>query len=220
MPAVLFGSISTLADTSELQRDAFNRAFAQHGLDWSWSRDEYATLLESSGGRQRIADQAERAGVEVDADAVHRTKSELFQQTLATAALTPRPGVVETVEAARSAGVRVGLVTTTSPENVEALLTGLKLDRENFDLVVDNTTVDEVKPDPAAYRHALSVLGEEPGACVAIEDNRGGVESATAAGLACIAFPNANTEGHDFPAATGRVDRLDAGDLVDRVSGR
>ena len=38
MSAILFGSISTLADTSELQRRAFNEAFEAHGLDWNWSR--------------------------------------------------------------------------------------------------------------------------------------------------------------------------------------
>ena len=40
MPAILFGSISTVADTSELQREAFNQAFAEHGLDWRWDRDD------------------------------------------------------------------------------------------------------------------------------------------------------------------------------------
>jgi hypothetical protein len=35
MSAILFGSISTLADTSELQRRAFNEAFSAHGLDWT-----------------------------------------------------------------------------------------------------------------------------------------------------------------------------------------
>ena len=33
MSSVLFGSISTVADTSEVQRQAFNRAFAEHGLE-------------------------------------------------------------------------------------------------------------------------------------------------------------------------------------------
>ena len=36
MSAILFGSISTIADTSELQRQAFNQAFKAHGLDWDW----------------------------------------------------------------------------------------------------------------------------------------------------------------------------------------
>ena len=34
--AVLFGSIGTLAETSDLQRDAFNEAFKISGLDWFW----------------------------------------------------------------------------------------------------------------------------------------------------------------------------------------
>ena len=54
MPALLFGSISTIADTSELQRQAFNDAFEAHGLDWRWDRDEYRSLLEQSGGMDRV----------------------------------------------------------------------------------------------------------------------------------------------------------------------
>jgi hypothetical protein len=33
MTTVLFDSIGSLADTSELQREAFNEAFRAHGLD-------------------------------------------------------------------------------------------------------------------------------------------------------------------------------------------
>ena len=54
MPAILFGSIGTIADTSELQRQAFNKAFALHNLEWQWSRTEYISLLEKSGGTCRI----------------------------------------------------------------------------------------------------------------------------------------------------------------------
>ena len=39
MTAALFGSIGTVVDTSEIQRESFNRAFAEHGLSWSWGRD-------------------------------------------------------------------------------------------------------------------------------------------------------------------------------------
>lgn len=36
MKAILIGSIGTLADTSDMRREAFNEAFAQAGLDWTW----------------------------------------------------------------------------------------------------------------------------------------------------------------------------------------
>ena len=49
-------------------------------------------------------------------------------------------------------------------------------------------------------RFALSDLGENAAAAVAIEDNVGGVQSAKAAGLRAIAFPNQNTAGQDFGA--------------------
>jgi HAD superfamily hydrolase (TIGR01509 family) len=215
MPAILFGSISTIADTSELQREAFNRAFEAHSLEWSWDRDEYRSLLESSGGEDRIASYARSHGQEVDAAAIHATKSEFFQGSLAEAGLEPRNGVLDTVHAARDKGMKVALVTTTSGDNVAALMSGLSpaLGADDFDLVVDADSVVRPKPAPDAYRFALTELGEDPGACVAIEDNLGGVESAEAAGLHCLAFPNANTAGHDFAAADARAEKVELGAL-------
>ncbi|MDQ2756167.1 MAG: HAD-IA family hydrolase [Actinomycetota bacterium] len=219
MTTLLFGSISTLADTSELQRAAFNAAFAQHGLDWTWGRDEYVDLLRGNGGADRIAAYAKDRGQEVDSAAVHRTKSQLFQDSLATSGVTPRPGVAETISAARADGMTVALVTTTSSDNVSALLQALapQVRAEQFDLVVDATDVETPKPDPAAYTYALTTLGRSPADCVAIEDNEGGVAAATSAGIPTVAFPNANTTGHDFAAADSRTDTLELAALSQLV---
>lgn len=214
MSAVLFGSISTLADTSEIQRDAFNAAFAEHGLDWTWDREEYAGLLGSNGGRDRVADYAAARGEQVDADAVHATKSKIYQETLRSTDVAPRAGVVETFRAAKEQGHRVGLVTTTSAENIAALGDALAqvLPFDEFDVVVDQSKVEARKPDAAAYTYALQQLGESAGDAIAIEDNLGGVESAKAAGVPVVAFPNGNTETHDF-GDTRRVESLDLADL-------
>lgn len=210
MPALLLGSLSTLADTSELQRDAFNAAFVEHGLDWHWSREDYLTMLTGNGGADRVEQYAASRGEDVDAAAVHATKSRLFQERLRSGGAEPRPGVVEAVASARAAGHRVGLVTTTSRANLEALAAGLggALPLDAFDVVVDAARVEVGKPDPAAYALALRELGEEPDACVAVEDNVGGVAAARAAGVPVVAFPNSNTADHDFGDAP-RVDRLD-----------
>ena len=239
MSAVLFGSISSMADTSELQRDAFNRAFAAHGLDWRWDRDQYRAMLDSSGGANRIAEYAASRGESVDAQAVHETKSALFQESLATAAVDPRSGVVETIRAAKDRGWKVGLVTSTSHANVVALLDSLAppIRPDDFDVVVDSTggplppappppsrpddsaggvdsdSVAQPKPEPEAYTVAVTRLAEDPGACVAVEDNLGGVRSARAAGVPCVAFPNVNTAGHDFGDARV-VERLDLDSLA------
>ena len=217
MAAILFGSISTVADTSELQREAFNRAFSDHGLGWTWEREDYRSMLVTSGGRARIEEYAAARGQEVDAQAVHATKSAHFQEDLADAA-TPREGVVDTIREARSAGVKVGLVTTTAAENVAALLDALgpEVGRDDFEVVLDGEQVGKPKPDGAAYALALRQLGEDAANCVAIEDNVEGVRAAVAAGVPCVAFPNANTRGHEFAGAARVVDHLDLGELMPR----
>ena len=114
MKALFLGSIGTLSDTSELQRRAFNEAFHRHGLDWSWPRDDYRRMLREAGGRRRIEAQAEDRGAEVDAVAVHATKSEVFQGYLLAGQAQPRPGILRALERARDEGLKLGLVTTTT----------------------------------------------------------------------------------------------------------
>ena len=211
MSAILFGSISALADTSELQRQAFNEAFAAHGLDWDWSRDDYQAMLSSSGGAQRVQDYAAARGEDVDAAAVHAKKSQIFQKLLATSTVSPRPGVVATFDEAKKNDRRLGFVTTTSQGNVDALMRALQphISAEMFDLIVSRDSVTKPKPDAAAYEFALERLGEDAGNAVAIEDNVGGVAAAAAAGIRCIAFPNENTTSGDFSAAAETVDSLE-----------
>jgi HAD superfamily hydrolase (TIGR01509 family) len=222
MPALLLGSISTVADTSELQRQAFNHAFEAHGLDWQWDQDDYRAMLSDSGGRNRIAAYAKSRGETVDATAVHETKSRIFRESLATAGLAPRPGVADTIKAAKDHGWKVGLVTTTSRDNVAALLTRLhpQVSDQDFDVIVDSSKVETPKPDPAAYVFALQALNEASCDCVAVEDNFGGVQAAVAAGVPCVAFPNENTGQGDFSAAAQRMNRLDFAGLQQLASGR
>ena len=212
--AILFGSIGTIADSSELQRQAFNDAFAEHGLDWHWDRGSYRMMLGESGGAKRVAAYAEELGVAVDAPAVHATKTARFHELLGSSGLTRRPGVADTIDEARRSGIAVAMVTTTSPENVAAVLDALgpQLSAAAFDLIVDASQVVHPKPAPDAYLHALAALGEDARSCVAIEDNLGGITAASAAGIACAAFPNANTRDHDFEGAIV-VERIDMGVL-------
>ncbi len=217
MSSVLFGSIGTIAETSEMQRKAYNDAFAEHGLDWTWERADYQKLLPQSGGRDRVADYAKDRGESVDADAVHQTKSRLYQEALAKAPVEARPGVIDTIRRAKADGLKVGLVTTTSPQNIDALTSALNgLDKADFDVIVDVTKVDTPKPDKAPYVWALEQLGEQPGDCAAVEDNAYGVQAAKAAGVAVIAFPGVNTADHDFGDAQ-KVQRVELSALNELI---
>ncbi len=211
MEAILFGSIGTLADTSELQRQAFNQAFVAHQLDWHWDRTSYSMMLECSGGQQRITHYANSLGKTVDAAAIHHTKSTFFQNSLTPSQVSPRPGVLDIIEGAKCNGIKLGFVTTTTQDNVSRLLQALfpKIDRTDFDVITHAALVQHPKPDADAYHFALKALDESASASIAIEDNLDGLASAVSAGLNCVAFPNTNTAHHDFSKARWVVDRLD-----------
>jgi HAD superfamily hydrolase (TIGR01509 family) len=215
MSAIFFGSIGTLADTSELQRQSFNEAFALHKLNWNWSREEYMNLLEKSGGRDRIEEYANSTGQSVDADAIHHSKSEIFRRSMYEHPLNPRPGVVEVIQTAKQKGVRLAFVTTTFKENVLSLLQALQssVDVNDFDLVLDVSKVEHSKPFKDAYVFALTELSQTSDQCVAIEDNLNGLDAAKSAGLACVAFPNQNTAHHNFQAADLQTDCLEFNQL-------
>lgn len=194
MQAVIFGSIGTLAETSDLQRAAFNAAFAEQGLDWHWDLSSYRRLLMQSGGQDRITAFAKSRGEKVDAAAIHARKSELFQQALARG-VALRPGVGATLRLARARGWRLVLASGTSAANVDAVLTATGLARADFDLVFDAASGLPPKPAYDVFEAALTQLALSPQDAIAIEDNPDGFDAARAAGLACVAFPGRLHEG-------------------------
>jgi len=53
LQAPIFDVDGILAETEETHRMAFNRTFADAGLNWIWSRERYRALLAGSGGKER-----------------------------------------------------------------------------------------------------------------------------------------------------------------------
>ncbi len=75
-----------------------------------------------------------------------------------------RPGVLEMIQSAKEADITLAIATTTSPANIEALLSNaLGADwRETFAVVEDAETAPNKKPDPSVYIQAVKRLGVEP----------------------------------------------------------
>ena len=158
--AILFGSIGVLAETSELQRAAFNEAFAEADLSWHWSPAEYEMMLGQNGGEQRIRTYGHVQGVSVDAARLHKRKSEIYRAKLAKG-IAPRPEIDTVVRAALGMNLRLGFVTTTSRANVDTVLDALPDDLhvEIFDFVGDRDMVEHGKPARDIYDLALQKLG-------------------------------------------------------------
>ncbi|MEN0087190.1 MAG: HAD-IA family hydrolase [Pseudomonadota bacterium] len=214
MKALLFGSIGTVIETSEIQRQAFNLAFREHGLDWVWEREAYAALLKASGGANRIADFATTRGESVDAAAVHQTKSRLFLEMLSHDSLDCRPGVSDVLKLAQARHLKTGIVSTTEQATISAITE--KLARAGvpaFDVVTSRGLGLADKPAPDAYLHAIRTLSISPNEALVIENNLAGVRAAKAAGLSVLAFPGA----FDDPDNYSREDVQVVEELFDTV---
>lgn len=136
---------------------------------------------------------------------LHARKTELFREALGESRLEVRGGVRRLINQARSSDVRVAIASTTSSQNIHALLDSSPLDSRLFDVVLHRDDVERPKPDAEVYSRCLDLLGVTAGHAVALEDSDSGVEAAIAAGLPCIALPGENTASQDFSRASAVV---------------
>lgn len=214
--AIFFGAIGTLAETSELQRQAFNAAFAEAGLDWVWEQPEYLDMLRVPGGQSRVEHYAQSRGETVDAALVHALKVRHFEGMSQQLGLVPRAGVTELMQAAQAMSLTLGLITTTTPQTVGLMLNGLSQDLHpgDFSIITDKTNVARPKPDPEVYLYALRETGLSADQVIAIEDTPESAQAAIGAGIRTIAFPGLAAQGRAFPGTIRMVDALSP-DLVD-----
>lgn len=129
------------------------------------------------------------------------------------------PGVEPLVSQARSAGMKVGVASSSSRDWVTGHLERLRL-LDRFDCVRCRDDVEHVKPEPDLYLSVLGCLGVQAGEAVAIEDSPNGIAAAKGAGLLCVAIPNPITAGLDLGAADlrlGSLAEVTLPELLDRL---
>jgi HAD superfamily hydrolase (TIGR01509 family) len=230
LKAVIFGAIGTISETSDIQRQAFNLAFAEAGLDWNWTAQIYRDLLKINGGQNRIRAYGDTvAGVtplenptgitDLQIAALHQAKTKHYVALLENTPLHPRRGVVALSEACRQAEIQVALCTSTAIENVKAIgaaLSGL-LPFDRFAAIVTSDQIERPKPAPDAYLYCLQRLGVTADEAIAIEDTPVSITAAKTAGIITIATPGATTSAQDFAAADLVVSDL-TGVTIDRLA--
>lgn len=219
LKALIFDVDGTLADNErDGHRVAFNCAFAEAGLDWYWDVPTYDILLEVFGGKERIRHFikrfkpvfAEPDDVEAFVRELHQRKTHHYMELLKSGEIPLRPGVERLLREARTAGLKLAVASTTTPENVTVLLSET-IGEESvdwFDVIAAGDMVENKKPAPDIYEYALERLGLDAAECLVIEDTELGLASAMAAGLVTVITVNGATQDQDFSGAALVVDQL------------
>lgn len=219
LEALIFDVDGTLADTErDGHRVAFNAAFREFGLGWQWDVPLYGKLLEVTGGKERIRFYVDNFSPDFvkpkDFDdlvvALHKAKTRHYLELLGQGGIPLRSGVKRLLSEAREAGIRLAIATTTTPENVTALLQHSLGGNptEWFEVVAAGDIVPAKKPAPDIYFWALDKLKLEARSCLALEDSENGVRASVGAGLKTVVTVNDYTLGHDFPGVVAVLSDL------------
>lgn len=217
--AFIFDVDGTLADTErDGHRVAFNEAFEQFGLDWFWSEQTYGELLSVTGGKERILHFVNTHNLpEKDRDdladlikKLHARKTENYVALLGRNAIPLRPGVKRFLDEARHKGIRLAIATTTTPQNVTALLENA-LGEESldwFEVIGAGDIVPSKKPASDIYDYVLAEMNLTANECIAFEDSLNGIKSSQAANLKTVITYNGYTQHDDFSGAILLLDQM------------
>ncbi len=224
--ALIFDCDGVLVDTErDGHRVGFNKAFAEFGIDAEWDVDLYGKLLLVAGGKERMRayfDEygwpekavAEHGGRDELILALHKRKTAIVSELVASGELPLRPGISRIVDEAIAAGAKLGVCTTSNPAFIDAVLDLFGQERKaKFSFVHAGDCVAAKKPDPEIYVMAKMSLdvgegGPQPHECMVIEDSRNGLLAATGAGLPTLITTSTYTVDEDFAGAVKVVPEL------------
>lgn len=216
--AIIFDVDGTMADTEDAHRQSFNKAFAENNLDWNWDVALYDKLLKVTGGKERIKYFVESflpsfnkpADYEAFVKNLHAVKTTHYTAMMRAGGVPLRPGIKQLINDARKSGITLAIATTTSPENVSALLeVGLGNDwKSYFSSVGCGDIVPLKKPAPDIYNWVLDEIKIPASDSIALEDSNNGLRSSLAAGIKTYITINHYTRTQDFTGAAAVFDDL------------
>jgi putative hydrolase of the HAD superfamily len=198
--ALIFDFDGLLVDTETVLIEAWVQMHAEDGLPC-----DRAVLHAIVGHTDVVYDYWSAYGPEISrAGLEERYRATARALTLAA---PPLPGTLALLNAARTAGLRIGLASNSTHAHVEGHLEHRGM-RGYFDTIACRDDVAIGKPEPDVYLAALRGLGVEAATALAFEDSVPGHVAAHRAGLRVVVIPNPSTVHCEFTHAALKLDSM------------
>ena len=191
---VLFDFDGVVADTEPSNNRYLEQALAVFGLKLN---DEQRLALIGVNGLDFIRPLLASAEPPVSDEAYLAVRQKQGNTYENSPDLKAQPGLRDFLGLLRGAGIKTGLVSSTSSRLILAALNRLGL-ADQFDAILCGDMVRRKKPDPEGYLRAMELLQIPPECCVVIEDSPVGIRAGLAAGAWVVGY-----EGASVPQDTG-----------------
>ncbi|MET7385962.1 HAD family hydrolase [Streptomyces sp. NPDC005529] len=183
--SIIFDLDGTLVDSEPNYFEAGRQTLAGQGVtDFTWADHERYVGIST---RETLALWKDRYGLTAPLDDLLAEKNRRYLE-LARASTQVYPEMRGFVELLGAEGVPMAVASGSSPEAIEAILTGTGL-ASRVTTVVSADEVAHGKPAPDVFLEAARRLGADPSGCVVLEDAAPGATAARAAGMRCVAVP-------------------------------
>ncbi|XP_064944123.1 haloacid dehalogenase-like hydrolase domain-containing protein At4g39970 isoform X1 [Musa acuminata AAA Group] len=228
LQALIFDCDGVILESEHLHRQAYNDAFehfavrcppsSSQPLHWgSEFYDELQNLI--GGGKPKMrwyfgengwpsssifeTPPASDSDREKLVDVLQDWKTERYKEIIRSGSVEPRPGVLQLMDDAKGAGIKVAVCSAATKSSVILSLENLLgLERfQGLDCFLAGDDVKAKKPDPLIYITALKTLGLQARNCLVIEDSVIGLQATSGAGMSCIITYTSSTANQDFSDA-------------------
>ena len=199
-----------IVDTETPAYEEWQVVYRRHGHDLPLERWQHA--VGTHGGFDPCLDLEALTGLRLDHDRLIQEVTQRHRERCLAEPLLP--GVETLLAEGEALGLRRAVASSSTASWVEGWLAHHAI-RHRIEAVVTREDVPRVKPAPDLFLLAAARLGVPPAACVVFEDSPNGIRAARAAGMRCVAVPNALTRALALPEADLVVGSLAEASLAD-----
>jgi beta-phosphoglucomutase len=176
--AFLFDLNGTIVDDMHYHITAWHKIFLALGVDMTYEE----TKAQCYGKNEEVLERVlpgrfsfeERTAMGISKERKYQEEFRPFLQPIA--------GLESFLQAAKDAGIKMGIGSAAIKYNVDFVLDGLNI-RQYFEVIVSADDVAHSKPHPETFLKGASLLGIAPEKCLVLEDATKGVEAAIHASM-------------------------------------
>ena len=203
--AVIFDMDGVLIDSEPLHKQVEQEMLKDLGINLPHEehikfagvgKEMWSILKEQYGYNRDIAE-----------DDLHKEKRERYLKRLISKPIKPISGVIELVNIAKEAGMKMAVASSSSLENIELVTKSIGI-YDDMSFIVSGDDMPRTKPYPDIFLKTAELLNIPVHECLVIEDSANGVQAAKDAEMFCVGFLNPNSGNQNLSLADNVVNSI------------